>query len=174
MELRVGQANSMAAVIGRWREEQASQQAHAGVGCWRASIRGPGAVELHGNTRGAWRGLGEAVPGLGLGGRGYSVGPRAPAAGSECRAVAGPRHSSIERGYKLREGAGEPLASLVGRWGGCGELATGNEAWAALAGGVEFTGVVGLSEVVRRGDRAHGERLYRHARAWLGASARWG
>jgi hypothetical protein len=47
------------------------------------------------------------------------------------------------------------------------------EARAALAGGVEFTRVVGLSEGVRQGDRTLGEGLYRHARAWLGASA-WG
>jgi hypothetical protein len=35
----------------------------AGVGHRRASIRGPGALESRGNPRGAWRGLGEDVPG---------------------------------------------------------------------------------------------------------------
>jgi hypothetical protein len=57
-------------VIDRRRAEQAGPQAQVGVGRLRASILGPGAVESSGNPRGAWRGLGEAVPGLGLGGGG--------------------------------------------------------------------------------------------------------
>jgi hypothetical protein len=46
-----------------------------------------------------------------------------------------------------REASGEPGWAR----GWPGELATAAEAWAALAGGMEFTGVMGLSEGVRRG-----------------------
>jgi hypothetical protein len=42
------------------------------------------------------------------------------------------------------------------------------------SGGVEFTGVVGLSEGVRRGDHTLGEGLYTHTRARLSASVWWG
>ena len=65
--------------------------------------------------------------------------------------------SSIERGYKLREGAGSLWRAWFGQWGGWGELTMVAEARADLAGGVEFTGVVGLSEGVRQGDHTLGE-----------------
>jgi hypothetical protein len=66
VELQVGQANSRASVIGLRRAEQAGPQAQAGVGLRRASIWEPGAVELRGNAREAWWGLGEAIPRLRL------------------------------------------------------------------------------------------------------------
>jgi hypothetical protein len=57
-------------VIGRRRAEQAGPRAQAGVGHWRALIRGPGAVALRQNARGAWKGLSEAILGVKLGGGG--------------------------------------------------------------------------------------------------------
>jgi hypothetical protein len=68
MEFQGGRANLGLAVISRRWAEPTGSHAQAGVGRWRASIRGPSAIELQGKARGACLGLREAVPRLRLGG----------------------------------------------------------------------------------------------------------
>jgi hypothetical protein len=84
------------------------------------------------------------------------AGPRAPAACSEWWAMPGPpRRGRVQSNEdtSFERMRGSLWRAWFGQWGGWGELTMVAEARADLAGGVEFTGVVGLSEGVRWGDR---------------------